>query len=300
LQSKTTIGLDNAFRPKDSSRCLVARGARELESIGIENARLDAEIMLAAASNSSRGAVISGLAQVDEVIRERYLAMIAQRRHRAPLAYILGHKEFYSLELEVTPAVLIPRPETETVVSTALEFIQSCPKASVWDVGTGSGAIALAIAANAPGARVTATDISASALAVARRNTTRLELDGRVRFRLADCCDPADRIEPLGRFDLIVSNPPYIRDEEIASLDAEISCYEPRIALSGGHDGLGLYRRLARVLPDHLEKSGSAVVEIGAGQLTAVCEIMRNAGAVSIKVVRDHAGTPRVVIADFR
>jgi release factor glutamine methyltransferase len=281
-------------------RWLIAEGATQLASAGIEYPRFDAEIMLAAACHSSRAAVISGLAEINHIARERYAAMIERRTRREPLAYILGHKEFYSLEFEVAPAVLIPRPETETVVSVALEFIQNCANARVCDLGTGSGAIALAIAANAPAARLTATDVSAEALAIARRNAARLELDSRVHFRLADCFEPFDGRGPLGRFDLIVSNPPYICDDHIPDLAPEICGYEPRVALAGGHDGLELYRRIARALTDHLEQNGAAIVEIGSGHSAAVTETMRNAGATRIKVVRDLAGIPRVVVAHFQ
>jgi release factor glutamine methyltransferase len=281
-------------------RRLIAEGAAELASAGIENPRLDAETMLAAACHSSRAAVISGIAEIDQIARLRYAAMIARRMRREPLAYILGHKEFYSLEFEVTPAVLSPRPETETVVCAALEFIQDRVHARVCDLGTGSGAIALAIAANAPAAQLTATDISAEALAIARRNAARLKLASRVRFRLADCLEPIDGKGPLGRFDLIVSNPPYINDDQIASLAPEICRYEPRSALAGGRDGLELYRRIAPALTDHLENNGCAIVEIGAGQSAAVTEIMRDADATSIKVISDFAGLPRVVAAHFK
>jgi release factor glutamine methyltransferase len=226
--------------------------------------------------------------------------MIARRLRREPLAYILGRKEFYSLEFEVTPCVLIPRPETETVVAAALQFIRRYPKARVCDLGTGSGAIALAIAANAPAAQLTATDISAEALAVARRNAARFELGARVRFRLADCFEPIDGMGPLGRFDLIVSNPPYVQEDQIAELDPEISRYEPRTALAGGHDGLEFYRRMAPALADNLEKNCSAILEIGADQSDAVTEIMRNVGATGVEVLHDLANLPRVVVAHFK
>ena len=281
-------------------RSLIAEAAAELASAGIENPRLDAETMLAAACHNSRAAVISGLAEINQIARQRYAVMIARRMRREPLAYILGHKEFYSLEFEVTPAVLIPRPETETVVRAALEFIQDRVHARVCDLGTGSGAIALAIAANAPAAQLTATDISAEALVIAYRNAARLKLASRVGFHLADCLEPIDGKGPLGRFDLIVSNPPYISNEQIAGLAPEICRYEPRAALAGGHDGLKLYRRIAPALTDHLENNGCAIVEIGAGQSTAVTEIMRNAGASTIKVIHDLAGIPRVLAVHFQ
>jgi release factor glutamine methyltransferase len=281
-------------------RRLIADGAGQLALSGIENPRLDAELMLAAACDSSRSALISGLAEINHKARERYAAMIERRRCREPLAYILGHKEFYSLEFEVTPAVLIPRPETETLVAAALEFIQNCPNMRVCDLGTGSGAIILAIAAHAPAAQLTATDVSAPALAVARRNAVRLALDSRIRFRRADCFEPLDSMEPLGRFDLIVSNPPYISDDQITGLAPEICRYEPRAALAGGGDGLEFYRRIASALTDQLEMDGAAIVEIGAGQSAAVTEIMHKAGAVNIKVISDLAAIPRVIAARFQ
>jgi release factor glutamine methyltransferase len=281
------------------ARRLIAEATAPLASAGIENPRLDAEMMLAAACNSSRARLVSGLAEIDISAPQLYAAMIERRIRREPLAYILGYKEFYSLEFQVTPAVLIPRPETETVVSVALEFIHNRADASVCDLGTGSGAIALAIAANAPCTRLTATDISAEALAIARRNAARLELESRVSFRLADCFEPLDSMGPLSRFDLMVSNPPYIDDDQIADLAPEIR-YEPRAALAGGCDGLELYGRIAGALMLHLEKDGRAIVEIGADQSVAVTEIMRNAGATRVKVLRDLAGIPRVVVAHFK
>jgi release factor glutamine methyltransferase len=282
------------------ARRLITEGTAQLASAGIENPRLDAEIMLAAACHSSRAAVISGLVEINHFARERYVAMLERRTRREPLAYILGHKEFYSLEFEVAPAVLIPRPETETIVAVALEFLRNCANARVCDLGTGSGAIALAIAANAPAAQLTATDISAEALAIARDNAARLGLASRVRFRLADCFEPLDKMEPLGCFDLIISNPPYISNGHIAGLAPEICDYEPRAALAGGHDGLEFYRRMALTLTDHLEKNGAAIVEIGVGQSAAVSEIMHNAGATRIEVVPDLAGLPRLVAARFK
>jgi release factor glutamine methyltransferase len=295
------LHLNGLLNLGDYSPCRsTTEAAAQLASAGIENPSLDAEMLLAAACHSSRAAVVSGLAEIDDIARQRYAAMIARRVQREPLAYILGRKEFYSLEFEVGPAVLIPRPETEAVVSTALEFVRDRVNARVCDLGTGSGAIALAIAANGPAAQLTATDISAEALAIARRNAARLGLASRVRFRLADCFEPLDGTGRLCRFDLVVSNPPYIIDDHIARLAPEICRYEPRVALAGGHDGLALYRRIAQALPDQLERNGRAIVEIGADQLSAVAQIMRNAGATSVKAVRDLAGLSRVVVAHFK
>ena len=278
---------------------LISDGIARLLAAGVENPRLDAEAMLAAACRSSRVEVISGLAKIDATAREHYASMLERRIRREPLAYILGHKEFYSLDLVVTPTVLIPRPETEMVVSAALEFLHCNPSATVCDVGTGSGAIALAIAANMPRAGLTATDILEDALAIARHNADRLQLASRIRFRLANCFEPIESADPLGRFDLIVSNPPYIPDAQIAELAPEIRHFEPRISLAGGADGLEYYRRIAQAVPEHLEKNGCIIVEIGADQSDSITEIMRNRGATGIRVNPDLAGLPRVLIAQF-
>ena len=278
---------------------LITEATTQLASAGIESPRLDAEAMLAAASHSTRSAVICGSAEIDGPARERYAAMIARRIRREPLAYILGRKEFYSLEFEVTPDVLIPRPETETLVRAALESLTQRSNVKVCDLGTGSGAIALAISVNAPAAQLTATDVSAEALAIARRNAVRLGFRARVRFRRTDCFEPIDGMGPLGRFDLVVSNPPYIQEDQIAALAPEISRYEPRVALAGGHDGLSFYRMVASRVTGHLERSASVIVEIGAHQFNAVSKVLRDAGSIRTKMLRDLAGMPRVIIARF-
>jgi release factor glutamine methyltransferase len=294
------------------ARQFIAEACARLSKAGIDHPRLDAEILLARACDSSRAAVLAGLAKIDDAAQQRYASMVSRRAQREPVAYILGRKEFYSLELEVTPAVLIPRPETEVVVKAALESIvagnrcagKQCPSSSnsapqkILDIGTGSGAIALAIAANVTGARITATDISPDALEVARRNGLRL-LPGRIEFRLADSFDTLDGFEPLDRFELIISNPPYVADRELSALAPEVTRYEPRTALAGGADGLALYRRIASGLPLHLSRSGTAILEIGSDQSESVSEILRNAGASVIKVISDMAGLPRVIVAQF-
>jgi release factor glutamine methyltransferase len=169
--------------------------------------------------------------------------------------------------------VLIPRPETETLVRAALESLPQRSNVKVCDLGTGSGAIALAISVNAPAAQLTATDVSAEALAIASRNAVRLGFPARVRFRRTDCFEPIDGMGPLGRFDLIVSNPPYIQEDQIAALAPEISRYEPRVALAGGHDGLSFYRMIASRVTGHLERRASVIVEIGAHQFNAVSKV---------------------------
>jgi len=198
-----------------------------------------------------------------------------------PVAYILGRKEFYGLELEVTPAVLIPRPETELLVDLA---VARAP-ASVVDIGTGSGAIALAIKRHLPGTRVVATDASAAALEVAERNAARLGIEVELR--------QGGWFEPLAgeRFEAIISNPPYVavHDPHLAALP-----YEPRLALLAGPDGLDAFRVLAREAPDYLLPGGWLLVEHGAGQHEAVRGLFEAAGLETTAAWPDLTGIPRV------
>ncbi len=280
------------------ARELLAMAIAQLRAAGIENPRLEAEVLLAKALQTSRVAVLAdGEQSISGAMRDRYAAMVRRRGAREPLAYIIGHKEFYSLDIEVTHDVLIPRPETEILVTTALEWFAERPASRVLDLGTGSGAIALAIAANASKASIIAVDCSADALEVARRNAIRLDLDMRVAFRRADRFEVLDRGERLSSFDLIVSNPPYIREAAIGALQPEVADWEPRIALAGGVDGLHFYRRIAEGLRNHLAPGGCVVVEIGDGQSDAVRSIFSSAGASKVDLIRDLSGIARIIRA---
>ncbi|MBF6570664.1 MAG: peptide chain release factor N(5)-glutamine methyltransferase [Candidatus Binataceae bacterium] len=272
---------------------LIDRAATRLAAAGIEAPRLDAELLLAHAAGKSRIEVIGGTFPCDDETGRRFEASIARRAAREPLAYITGHREFYSLDLLVTPAVLIPRPETEMIVEAALEFAARHPKVSILDMGTGSGCIALAIAANAPAARIVASDISATALAVARANAERLGLANRIEFVQSDLFGQLnDR-----RFDLIVSNPPYV--EERAALAPEIRDYEPAAALFAGPDGMACHRRIAASMRDHLTSGGVLITEIGAAQADGVIETLLLSGAIETDEKKDLAGLPRAIVASF-
>jgi release factor glutamine methyltransferase len=276
---------------------LVEKATGRLIAAGIGGARLDAELLMAFATRVARERLLAGTLSIDDHLRERYMALIDLRAARMPLAYITGRREFYSLDLEVSPEVLIPRPETETVVAAALSFVAVRPAARILDLCTGSGAIALAIAANAPHSQLVGADISIKALAIAARNAARLDLATRVSFRHADCWTVIDGGGPLGRFDLVVANPPYIRDDEMAVLAPEIRNYEPRVALAGGFDGLDFYRRIAADAANHLARDGAVMGEVGHGQAPQVAAIFRAAGLSEITVLDDLAGVPRVVVA---
>jgi release factor glutamine methyltransferase len=272
------------------------RAAESLAAAGVDSARLDAELLMAAAFNCERTDVIAGAIENSDEAMLRFEELVGRRVAREPLAYIVGKKEFFSLELEVSASVLIPRPETEVLVGAALETASRGPTRTILDIGTGSGAIALAIAAGLPQARVVATDVSAAALEVARRNAALLELGERIEFYEGDCwaAVPASMI-----FDLVVSNPPYIEDSELDRLQPEVSNFEPRVALAGGEDGLDFYRKLSARVREFLKPGGELMVEIGDGQAAAVAELFRGCAAADIAVINDFAGRARVVRARF-
>jgi release factor glutamine methyltransferase len=274
-----------------SSRAMLDEARLILADAGIDTARLEAEVLLAHACGVSRAALMAGL-NVDVHPADEFRRMIARRAAREPVAYIIGRKEFFSLDFEVTPAVLIPRPETETLVEAALKFLATRLEPRVLDIGTGSGAIAIAIAANAFEARIKATDISKEALEVALRNAIRHRCDDRIDLIAADLF-PADD----SRFDLIVSNPPYVAGADLETLQPEIRLHEPRQALVDGGDGLGFYRRIAAESRPRLNPDGAVMVEIGAGQVSEVEALFRRAGFSNIDAIRDLAGIERVVIA---
>ncbi|MBE3602222.1 peptide chain release factor N(5)-glutamine methyltransferase [bacterium] len=266
-----------------------------LAAAGIDTPRFDAELLLAAAAGADRASLYSGGVKLDDAARERLAEMIELRARRMPLAYIVGRREFFSLDIDVAPGVLIPRPETETLVAAALSLMRDRPGPRVLDLGCGSGAIVIALAVNAPQARYVASDLSEDALEIAAHNAARHGVAGRIEFRHADLFAPLDGAGEFGRFDLIVSNPPYIADAELAGLAPEIRDFEPRVALAGGADGLDFYRRLARALNAHLAPGGTAMVEVGAGQARQVAAMFSAAGLTEIETARDLAGVERVV-----
>jgi release factor glutamine methyltransferase len=294
----------NAEVPAESQRAgrditaAIAAASARLARAGVESARLDAELLIAAAAGVSRATLIAGGVEIDAPLAERFERMAARREAREPLAYIVGYREFFSLEFVVREGVLIPRPETETVVEAALDFLRERPAARVLDLGTGSGAIAIAIAANAPAARIFALEISKVSLEVAADNARRHRFADRIAFLQGDCfaalVDQAPQFDP---FDLIVSNPPYIGEPEFAALAPEVRDFEPRVALDGGCDGMDFYRRIAVGLARWLAPGGEVILEVGAGQADAVEAMMRAAGSAVSARRRDLAGIDRVVRA---
>lgn len=278
-----------------------------LKEAGVSRSpRLDAELLLARTLGVARAELLREPERALTANEAAELEGLLRRRlTREPIAYILGHKAFRTIDLEVTRDVLIPRPDTETLVDVALEELKALPIAGpgaegeplVIDVGTGSGCIALALAAEDPFVRVVATDVDPGALAVARGNAARLGLARRVEFVLSDLFhDVGER-----PFDIVVSNPPYIPADEYVALEPNVRDYEPRLALYGGVDGLDFYRRLVPGAALLLRPGGMLAVEVGIGQAEAVAGIMAAAGAFGAPQTRaDLAGVPRVVYAHRR
>jgi release factor glutamine methyltransferase len=266
---------------------------------GIEEAEADARVLIGHALHLDRARLI---AQSDRILEAREVTVIsalaARRLRHEPVSRILGLKEFWSIPISVTPDVLVPRPETETVVEAALDFIMRSglrlEKLRVLDIGTGSGALLLALLNELPHAVGTGTDVSSAALEVARANATRCRLESRCNFVV---CDIATGVE--GPFDLIVSNPPYIARDEIVMLPPEVRDYDPRIALDGGSDGLDAYRSIAADARRILAPGGRLFVELGAGEDEQVCALFTKAGLSPGVPRNDLGGIPRVLGAGF-
>lgn len=272
-------------------RDALAASVDALAAAGVEDPRLDAELLLGQAMGCERAALIaeSG-AEVPPSAGRAFGEMVRRRLRREPVAYILGRKGFRDIELAVDRRVLVPRPETELMVELTVEL----SPASVLDVGTGSGAIALAVADELPNCAVTATDTSPGALEVARANADRLGLADRVRF--------LEGTLPEGEsFDLVLANLPYVAERDWSTLQPEVTQWEPREALLAGPDGLDAYRALfsecRRAFHPYREKSSTALaVEIGEGQAEVVVTLMREAGFGAIEARRDLAGIERLVV----
>jgi len=269
---------------------VLRRSTEHLERHGSPTARLDAELLLGHALGLSRVELyVQHERPLSEPELERCRALVRRRAAREPVAYILGSCGFRRLDLEVDPRVLVPRPETELVVERCLILLADAEAPAVLDVGTGSGAIGLALKQERPGAAVTACDVSADALAVAAANAGRLGL----ALELVE----SDLFAAFAgrRFDLVVSNPPYIGEAELAGLEPEVRDHEPRLATVAGADGREVYRRLLPEARDHLAPGGWLVLECGRGQAEWLVAELGGHGYVDAAAERDHQGIERVV-----
>jgi release factor glutamine methyltransferase len=270
-----------------------------LKQKGSESPRLDAEVLLAHALGCRRIELYTRYEEdASEEARQRFRELIRQRIEGCPVAYLVGRKEFFSLEFEVNRDVLIPRPDTECVVVECLRLAKPLAEPDVLDIGTGSGAIAVAVAKQHKGARVTATDVSPAALAVARRNAGKHGLGERIRFLEGDVFGPVPDGE---RLDFILSNPPYIAHEDLGKLPVGVGQYEPHLALDGGPGGYVVFERLVAQAPRFLKPGGYLITEIGSPQEgPARQRIEAQAGYELAKTVRDGSGHPRVLVARWQ
>ncbi len=273
---------------------ILNESTKALEAAEIPSARLDAEVLLAYALGCNR---LEFFKNPERIINEKQLAefriLIRRRSQWEPVAYITGRKEFWTFSLAVSKDVLIPRPDTEIIVEETLDICRELDSAEIkiLDIGTGSGAIALALAREVSRGRITATDTSASALVLARENACSLNLEGKIDFLEGDLFAPVE-----GFFDIIVSNPPYIPEDEYEELPAGVKDYEPRIALWAGKNGLEFYEKLIDQAPGYLKKNGWLLLEIGAKQEKEVRGLLEKSASYDcIAMRRDYAGLPRVV-----
>lgn len=263
---------------------------------GIDAPRLDAEVLLSHVLKKER---IHLYVHFDEPLETvelaEYRELVKRRVQHVPVAYLTGHREFMGLDFEVTPDVLIPRPETELLVQTAIEGLRAVEGQKRFaDIGTGSGAICLSVLHYVPEALGETVDISAEALKIAEKNAERLGVSDRIEFRHGDLLEPLKGM----RFHAVLSNPPYIPNGDIGGLAQEVRDAEPRLALEGGPEGLDFYRRLTKEAPDYLENDGFLAMEIGINQAQPVCRMLEAEGWMSkIEVYKDLAGIERVAVA---
>ena len=298
--------LDSRLRGNDGFRASVPcvadvlrRATARLQEAGSDTPGLDAELLLMEALGWSREDLYrSPEVELQDPQIARFEGFVGRRGRGEPVAYVTGSREFWSLEFRVTRDVLIPRPETEHLVETVLDFLASRPgRCRILEVGTGSGAIAVSLAKERERAEVWAADVSAPALEVARENARRHGVERRIHWLRGDLLAPAQGLP--GCFDVVVSNPPYIPSGELAGLQRDVRDWEPALALDGGIDGMDFYRRIVRDGVRHLRDGGLMAVEIGADLSRGVSELFRtHAELRRVRILSDYSGRPRVVAAE--
>lgn len=271
--------------PPDTAGRAIAAAARRLATTS-DTARLDAELLMAHALGVPREALLLG--RMDDLAPARFAALVDRRVSGEPIAYIIGHRAFWTIELEVGPGVLVPRPDSETLIEAAVAHFGRRGPRRVLDLGTGPGTLLLAVLAEWPDARGLGVDASPPALDYAGRNACTLGLADRARFRLGDWAEGV-----AGPFDLVLCNPPYV--ESGARLARDVADHEPAEALFAGPDGLDDYRRIAPALPRLIAPGGLAAIEIGHDQFAAVAALLAAEG-LSASLRRDLAGRDRCVL----
>ena len=276
---------------------LLSAAQDNLKAAGIEQPALEAAWLLEHAIELSplmQRVKPERLVTSDE--RTRVQALVRRRANREPLQYVLGTQEFCGREFHVTPSVLIPRPESVLLVEEAVRRCQELSAATVVDVGTGSGCLAVSVALALPTTQVLAIDVSAEALAVARVNMAYHGVESRIECFCGDLLSPLEGLLPMTQADVILSNPPYIEEMNWMALQPEVRCFEPRLALAGGRDGMDVHRRLIQQALTCLKPSGVLLMEVGAGQAMSVCRYAEETGWFRVyDVLQDQGGIDRVV-----
>jgi release factor glutamine methyltransferase len=275
----------------------IAQGALGLGGSDPENDRRAARILLSHVLGVNQEHLIARPdCQVPDAHFESYMTLVARRAAGEPLQYLTGRQEFYGLDFTVTPAVLIPRPETEIIIDRAMILAgRRAGTITIADLGTGSGCIAITLAVKLPAARIIAIDISGPALEVARANAGNHGVAGRIEFLQGDAFAALEARGGESQYDLIVANPPYVPEGDTSLLQHEVRDYEPAVALFGGKDGLDFYRRLAREGSEYLKPDGYCVLEIGYKQLDQVSKIVEGSELELVEVTSDLQGIPRTL-----
>lgn len=277
---------------------LMAEGVAALNEAGIENARMDVRILLARATGVDGGRISAW--PEDEVAADKealFRDMIARRSGHEPVGRILGERDFWRHTFKLAPETLEPRPDSETLVEWAIDFLEDNDAPRIVDFGTGTGCLLLSTIGDLPGSSGIGLDISEGAVACARENARALDLDGQVEFRVSDWDSALDGRERADGFDLVMSNPPYITRDEMETLSPEVQKFDPRIALTDEGDGLAAYRVLSQVAFDLAKPGGFVIFEIGRGQEKDVGQLLVEAGFVGVEYREDLGGIVRCVAA---
>jgi release factor glutamine methyltransferase len=264
---------------------------------GIKSARLNSELLLAHILNCKRLELYLSFErplQKNEI--DFYRELLKRRSTFEPLQYIIGKVEFYGLEFEVNPSVLIPRPETELLVETVIELFKEHERINILDIGSGSGNISIALAKNIPACKVVGLDISEEAINTSRRNAILNQVEKQLMFINKNFLRGLEIGE--NKFDAVVSNPPYISAEEFLNLDPELRLYEPRFALTDESDGLSFYRKISALSKSFMKTNGKIFFEIGAGQSEAIKQILTDNNFKNIIVKKDYSDIERIIIGD--
>jgi len=272
---------------------LIAEATRRLAQAGVDGAGPDARLLVAHALDCDRATLaIRGGEVVSKAARERIEGLIARRARREPVSRILGRREFWSLEFQLSPATLDPRPDSETLVEAVLDRLDRARPWRLLDLGTGTGALLLALLSELPAASGLGVDLAPEAVTTAAANAARLGLADRAAFRVGDWGAGIEE-----RFDVVLSNPPYIALADLATLEPEVADHDPRLALDGGEDGLDAYRRIIADLPRLVGSKTLVAFEVGLGLASAVAALLAGAGFAVLEIRRDLGGIERCILA---